>query len=156
MDPSAGTDVRVRRAEADDVPRLVELLDLGSSRPGKEDRTALAAYSDALADIAGTPRSEVLVAALGGQVVGVCQVFAVRHLQERGGWCAELESVHVHPGVRGRGVGGVLLGAAVEQARRWGCHRVQLTSNRSRTDAHRCYVRHGFTATHEGFKLPLG
>ncbi len=148
--------VTVRRATADDVPRLVELLDLGSSLPGKEDRAALAAYSDALADIDDTPRNEVLVAVLGERVVGVCQVFAVRHLQERGGWCAELESVHVHPDVRGRGIGGVLLGAAVDQARRWGCYRVQLTSNRSRIDAHRFYVRHGFTATHEGFKRPLG
>lgn len=147
--------VVVRRARADDVPRLVELLDLGSSRPGKEDRADLAAYSAALAEIGDTPRNEVLVAVLGEQVVGVCQVFAVRHLQERGGWCAELESVHVHPDVRGRGVGGVLLGAAVEQARRWGCYRVQLTSNRTRADAHRFYARHGFTATHEGFKPAL-
>ena len=33
---------------------------------------------------------------------------------------------------------------------------VQLTSNKSRTAAHRFYERHGFAATHEGFKRYLG
>ena len=32
---------------------------------------------------------------------------------------------------------------------------VQLTSDRSRTDAHRFYERLGFQATHLGFKLKL-
>ncbi|SNS03603.1 Predicted N-acetyltransferase YhbS [Geodermatophilus pulveris] len=145
----------MRRAAPGDVPRLVELLTLGASRPGKEDRTDEAGYRRALAEIDAAARNEVLVAVDGGEVVGVCQVFAVRHLQERGGLCAEVESVHVHPDARGRGAGSVLLRAAVEQARAWGCYRVQLTSDKSRRAAHRFYARHGFTATHEGFKLRL-
>ncbi|WNV74649.1 GNAT family N-acetyltransferase [Geodermatophilus sp. DSM 44513] len=145
----------VRPAAVDDLPRLVELIDLGATRAGKEDRSDQAGYRRALAEIDAAPHDEVLVAVVGGEVVGVCQVFAVRHLQERGGLCAEVESVHVHPDVRGGGVGSVLLDAAVAQARAWGCYRVQLTSDKTRGDAHRFYARHGFTATHEGFKLRL-
>jgi GNAT superfamily N-acetyltransferase len=50
----------------------------------------------------------------------------------------------------------VLLASAVDRARTLGCHRVQLTSNKARGDAHRFYVGNGFTATHEGFKLVFG
>jgi len=37
----------------------------------------------------------------------------------------------------------------------WNCQVIQLTSDKTRTDAHRFYDRRGFTATHEGFKLDL-
>jgi hypothetical protein len=35
------------------------------------------------------------------------------------------------------------------------CSLVQLTSDKTRVDAHRFYERLGFTATHEGFKMSL-
>ena len=64
----------------------------------------------------------------------------------RGGLCAEIESVHVHPDHRGTGVGGALLRDAIDRARGLGCYRVQLTSNVARPDAHRFYERLGFVA----------
>jgi len=78
-----------------------------------------------------------------------------RHLQAKGGRCAEIESVHVHPDHRGSGVGTALLRDAVARARALGCYRVQLTSNARREDAHRLYERLGFSPTHVGFKMPL-
>ena len=115
----------------------------------------MASYAAALDDIAATEGSEVLVAEVGGLVVGVCQLITFRHLQERGGRCAEIESVHVDARYRSQGIGAVLLGAAVNRARERGCYRVQLTSHKSRADAHRFYQRHGFAPSHEGFKLYL-
>ena len=91
----------------------------------------------------------------GGVPVGMCQLVVVRHFQAQGGRCATLESVHVHPDHRSQGIGGALIEAAVERARRAGCYRVQLTSNKVRTDAHRFYRRHGFEPTHEGFQRLL-
>ena len=50
---------------------------------------------------------------------------------------------------------------AAATSRQWlqrdtsGCSLVQLTSDKSRTDAHRFYERLGFVASHEGFKLRL-
>ena len=145
----------VRDAAVDDLPRLVRILALGGSRPGKEDPGDLAPYRAALREIDAAERHRLLVAEVDGEVVGVCQVFAVRHLQERGGLCAEVESLHVAPERRNGGIGGRLLDAAVEEARGWGCYRVQLTSNAVRTDAHRFYERAGFTASHVGFKRLL-
>ena len=90
-----------------------------------------------------------------GEVVGVCQLIVFRHLQARGGLCAEVESVHVHPDHRGAGIGAALLHEAMERARALGCYRVQLTSNTARPDAHRFYERLGFVPSHVGFKLLL-
>jgi GNAT superfamily N-acetyltransferase len=146
--------VQVRLAEPDDIPALVAILAADSLRDG-EDPAELGAYRDALNEIAATAGAAVLVAADGPKVVGMCQLVTFRHLQARGGRCAEIESVHVAEGHRGAGIGTMLLAAAIERARAAGCYRVQMTSDKSREDAHRFYLRHGFEATHEGFKLYL-
>jgi GNAT superfamily N-acetyltransferase len=44
---------------------------------------------------------------------------------------------------------------AVEQCKARGCHLVQLTTDKTRTDAHRFYDRLGFEASHLGYKLTL-
>ena len=82
----------------------------GARRPRRQPRTPTisAAYASALAEIDATDGA-VLVAELDGEVVGVCQLIVFRHLQRRGGRCAEIESVHVHPEHRGSGIGGALL-----------------------------------------------
>ena len=146
----------VRAATENDLPRLAELMNLGRV-PGRAPRETPgdpAPYRRALRDIEDGSGG-VLVAELDGEVVGVCQLIVFRHLQARGGLCAEIESVHVHPAHRARGIGTTLMRAAIEQARALGCYRVQLTSNEVRHDAHRFYERLGFTPSHRGFKLSL-
>ncbi|MCZ9341918.1 GNAT family N-acetyltransferase, partial [Streptomyces sp. TRM76130] len=56
---------------------------------------------------------------------------------------------------RGSGLGTQLIQWAIDESRRLGCALVQLTSDASRTDAHRFYERLGFSASHVGFKLQL-
>jgi GNAT superfamily N-acetyltransferase len=138
------------------VPRLITLLQHGALEDGTEDPSDLNTYRAALEEIQATGRSDVLVAELDGEVVGMCQLIVFRQFQRHGGLCAELESMHVHPDVRGRGIGAQLLDASVDAARQAGCYRVQLTSNGQRTDAHRFYERHGFVASHVGFKRVTG
>ncbi len=150
-------DLVIRRATESDLGRIVELLTLGAvpgTQESQEDRADLASYRSALREIEAGPGG-VLVAEQRGEVVGVCQLIVFRHLQRRGGRCAEIESVHVHPDHRSSGIGTALMRAAVEEARALGCYRVQLTSNVVRSDAHRFYERLGFEPTHHGFKLAL-
>lgn len=147
-------EVRIRTAVADDAEAVMELLAAGALTT-REDPTDVAAYRDALADLSRTPGTEVLVAEVDDAVVGVCQLLIFRHIQEAGGWCAELESVHVRSGLRGAGIGARLVAAAVDRARQAGCYRVQLTSNMARADAHRFWEREGFAPTHMGFKRYL-
>ena len=56
---------------------------------------------------------------------------------------------------RGSGLGAAMMRWAIDEARRRGCALVQLTSDKTRMDAHRFYTRLGFVATHEGMKLAL-
>lgn len=44
---------------------------------------------------------------------------------------------------------------AITEARRRGCALVQLTTDKTRVDAHRFHERIGFIPSHEGLKLPL-
>lgn len=154
MARSADSAVRIRTAGPDDACALAALL-AGGALSVTEDVGDLAPYRDALGEIATTPGAEVLVAEVDGVVVGMCQLVMFRHLQARGGRCAELESVFVDAGQRGGGIGARLVAAAVELARGAGCYRVQLTSNVARTDAHRFWVRNGFDQSHLGFKQYL-
>jgi GNAT superfamily N-acetyltransferase len=147
----------IRPATAADLGRIVELLTLGTvpgAPPSREDPGDLRPYLSAWRAI-GESGGVVVVADLSGEVVGTCQLIVFRHLQAHGGLCGEIESVHVHPDHRGRGVGAMLVADAVDRARSRGCYRVQLTSNLARTDAHRFYERLGFVPSHVGFKLRL-
>lgn len=156
MSEPAGT-VSIRPAVEADVPALVALL-VGGAVSGmaedREDTTDAGPYRAALAEIEATGNT-VLVAEQQGVVVGMCQLLVFRHLQARGGRCAELESVHVRADCRARGIGSALVRAAVDEARARGCYRVQLTSNARRDGAHRFYRRLGFEPSHVGFKLQL-
>lgn len=146
----------IRPAGPGDAAALVALLAGGALVAGNEDPDHLDPYRAALTEIAADPRSTVLVATEDGSVVGLCQLIVFRHLQQRGGLCAEIESVHVAAARRGAGIGGALVEEAVRRAADAGCYRVQLTTNKARVDAQRFYARHGFVASHEGFKRRLG
>jgi GNAT superfamily N-acetyltransferase len=95
------------------------------------------------------------VAEEGGRVVGTFMLTFIRHLMRQGSLVAQLESVRVDGSMRGRGIGEAMVRWAIEESKRRGCSRMQLTTNKSRTDAHRFYRRLGFEASHEGMKLSL-
>lgn len=86
---------------------------------------------------------------------GTLQLSVLPGLARRGASRAQIEAVRVRGRYRDRGLGTAMVTWAIDKARRRGCALVQLTSDRSRGDAHRFYRRLGFTASHDGFKLPL-
>jgi GNAT superfamily N-acetyltransferase len=63
--------------------------------------------------------------------------------------------VHVAEEWRGKGIGKQMMNWAIDAAKRRGCRRVQLTTDKQRLDAHRFYVGLGFELSHEGAKLSL-
>ncbi len=96
-----------------------------------------------------------MVAELDGVVVGTFQFHLLPSLANRALPTAEVEGVHVAEARRSHGIGEAMMAWAVEEARRLGCKRLQLTSNKVRVDAHRFYERLGFVKSHEGMKLAL-
>lgn len=63
--------------------------------------------------------------------------------------------MRVSSSTRGTGLGAALIEWAHEWGRRQGATMAQLTSDKSRTAAHRFYGRLGYAASHEGFKRRL-
>jgi GNAT superfamily N-acetyltransferase len=147
--------VEVRPASEADAGSIAALLVGGSRDPGAEDQASTERYAVAIARIR-EEGGEVLVADDGTEVVGVCQLLDLAHLQHQGGRVTEIESLHVAADRRGEGVGSLLVAAAVAWAAARGCYRVQLTSHVERADAHRFYEANGFVASHVGFKRYLG
>jgi ribosomal protein S18 acetylase RimI-like enzyme len=144
----------IRAATQDDVPAIVAMLaddHLGAHREQPGDPAYLAAFERLDAD----PHQLLVVADEGGEPVGTLQLTFVPGLSRRGATRAQIEAVRVRSDVRGSGLGRELVLWAIEAARERGCVMVQLTSDNSRTAAHRFYERLGFKATHVGMKMPL-
>jgi GNAT superfamily N-acetyltransferase len=147
-------DYTIRPIEFDDVASASLVVQGGSLSPEAEDEHDVDAYWRAVGETRRR-RGDVLIADANGEVVGIVQVIIFPHFQYTGGWCCELESVHVRSDWRSRGVGAELLAAAEVIARREGCYRIQLTSRNVRTDAHRFYEANGYVAISQGFKKLL-
>lgn len=150
--------VVLRRAEPADLPAIVDLLaadQLGATRDGVRADADLRAYQRAFGEIDRDPAHVLVVAEAEGQIAGTMQLSYIPGLARRGALRAQIEAVRVHRDYRGRGLGHAMLTWAIGQARQRGCALVQLTTDKSRADAHRFYQRLGFTASHEGMKLPL-
>ncbi|MEV0150787.1 MULTISPECIES: GNAT family N-acetyltransferase [unclassified Nonomuraea] len=144
-----------RRARAEDVPAIVALLaddPLGARREGDPNDER---YLKAFARIDADPYDELIVAEVGGKVVGTMQLTYLAGLSRLGAERCQIEAVRVAASTRGQGLGRKMISWAVDRARARGCAMVQLTSDKSRADAHRFYGSLGFTASHEGFKLAL-
>jgi GNAT superfamily N-acetyltransferase len=155
--PRAST-VVLRRARREDVPALVALIaadQLGATRDGIRDEADLKSYEAAFAAIDADPAHILLVAESAGAVVGTMQLSFLPGLARRGALRAQIEAVRVAESTRGSGLGAAMMQWAIDEARRRGCALVQLTSDKSRTDAHRFYQRLGFVSSHEGMKLKL-
>ncbi|MEU5151104.1 GNAT family N-acetyltransferase [Streptomyces yangpuensis] len=145
----------IRPATEADLPAIVAMLaddPLGATRESLGDLTP---YRTALERLIGDPNQHVVVAVRAGRVVGTLQLTIVPGLSRKGATRAIVEGVRVHADERGSGLGTRFIEWAIEKSRAENCALVQLTSDVSRTDAHRFYERLGFTASHVGFKLQL-
>ncbi|WP_433317176.1 N-acetyltransferase family protein [Micromonospora sp. CA-269861] len=149
------SDVIYREAVRADLPAVIALLAddvLGKARDFTEVDEA---YERAFAAIDADPRNQLIVAEQAGDLVGCLQITYIPGLGRHGSERSLIESVRVRSDRRGQGLGRDLMTWAVDQARQRGCALVQLTTDKTRQDAHRFYVSLGFVASHEGMKLPL-
>ena len=147
--------IRFRDATRQDVPAVVALLAddaLGAAREGADLAPYLAAF-DAMQAEEGA--NTLIVGEAAGRIVATCQLTVISGLSLRASRRAQVESVRVAAGLRGRGIGAALMAEAEARARAAGCTLLQLTTNRARGEAHRFYERLGYTPSHLGFKKPL-
>jgi GNAT superfamily N-acetyltransferase len=147
----------LRDAQRGEVAAIVKMLaddELGRTREEIGDRLP-AAYYEAYEELARDPNNRLLVAEIGGEIVGTLQLTFIRGLSRKAARRAQIEAVRVAGPRRGTGLGEQMIRLAIEIARNAGCSIVQLTTDKRRKDAHRFYERLGFVASHEGMKLSL-
>jgi len=92
---------------------------------------------------------------LDAKVIGTLHLMFLPSLSFQGGLRAQVESVHVDTRYQSQGIGSHMMKWAIKRAKLRAAHIVQLTTHKSRADAHRFYERLGFKGTHLGMKLSL-
>ena len=143
--------VRIRRARLGDERGIEDLY--RQLHEGDYTSPGVAKLRRALRAVLGRADQVLLVATEDGRIVGTNHVLIFRHLARALRPAAIVENMVVDSRHRGAGVGDLLMAAALKIARRNGCYKLSLTSNRRRPKAHRFYEGFGMRRTHFGYTI---
>ena len=149
--------VLFRLATRDDLPSIVRMLaddDLGSQREQYADPLPESYYS-AFEQIDSDPNHELIVAERDGEVIGTLHLIFLPSVSFQGKLRAQVESVRVDKRFQSQGIGSEMMKWTMERATQRGARIIQLTTHKTRIDAHRFYERLGFKGSHLGMKLSL-
>ncbi len=150
-------EIIIREATIDDLPQIIKLMAddfLGSQR--EEYKIPLPkCYINAFENILKDKNNILLVVCDGKTVLGNLQITFTQYLSHKGSLRATIENVRVVKDKRNFGIGTQLMSYAIHLAKERNCLMIQLTTNKTRSDAQRFYKRLGFQNTHEGMKLNL-
>ena len=131
----------LRAARPEDAPCISVLLDqLGWVVPPDK----------VVVELSASPTTEVVVAELDRDVVGLIAVTTRRQFQ-RAGNLITIDALVVDERHRSRGIGEQLVGVAVEAAARSSAQAVEAVSHLRRVEARRFYERLGFEVTSNYF-----
>jgi ribosomal protein S18 acetylase RimI-like enzyme len=149
--------ITFRDATSSDLPAIIDMLaddTLGRNREIVADPPA-ACYVEAFAAIDQDANNRLILALCDGEIAGCLQLTFIPGLSRQGLWRGQIESVRTARTFRGKGIGRALFEHAIAESRNRGCGLVQLTTDKTRADAHAFYEALGFSATHDGMKLSL-
>ena len=146
-----------RDATLADLPSIVALLAEDTLGEKREDPSLPLdpRYIAAFETIAANPDQRQIVAEQGGVVIGTMQLTFIPGIAFKGAWRGQIEAVRIASHRRSGGIGRQMIEWAIGECRARGCSLVQLTTDRSRADAHRFYEDLGFTGSHLGYKKTL-
>lgn len=150
-------EIRIEKAAPGHLVEIMSIINAGAAgvRVGTES-SAAEQYRPAFESLREAPEADIYVALDGdGAVVGTYQIHFHKGLAYRGRPRAGLESVHTRSDMRGKGIGRLMMEHAEGLASAADACLLQLTSNKTREDAHRFYERLGYDPSHTGFKKML-
>ncbi|HCM1915794.1 TPA: aminoalkylphosphonate N-acetyltransferase [Salmonella enterica subsp. salamae serovar 28:r:e,n,z15] len=143
------SDCELRRATTDDTDSVYVLIcELLSNKLDRQ------AFREGFAANLQDPHFRYHLALWNGEVVGMIGLHMQFHLHHAN-WIGEIQELVVLPQMRGQKVGSQLLAWAEEEARRAGAELTELSSSIKRHDAHRFYLREGYTQSHFRFTKML-
>lgn len=136
-------EILLRKAHESDLPGLLALY----RQLGQDDGSVLS-LDDArciFERFKHYPSYDLHVAELDERIVGTFALLVMDNLGHMGSPSAVLEDVVVDQGLRGKGIGKLMMEYAHEICRQQGCYKMTFSSNRNREAAHRFYESLGFT-----------
>jgi GNAT superfamily N-acetyltransferase len=145
----------VREASPGEEERILPMFEWLFAPPGytpqwwDEGRARLA-----LIEAIASPQSSVFVAEAGDALVGFCTAYLELNSVRFGQRCW-VEDLATHPDHRSKGIGGALLDAAADWARRAGATHLELDTGLDRADAQRFYDRRQPAAKGYSYSWPL-
>lgn len=146
--------MKYREAGKDDLLDIIKLYSddgLGSTREILSDPVD-DVYIKAFNDIEKDPNNRIYVIDMNAQIIATLQYTIIPYLCRSGEKRAQIEAVRVHKDYRGQGIGEELINYVIEQAKLDGCSIIQLTTDKTRKDAHMFYLNSGFSDSHIGMK----
>ena len=140
----------VRKVEKADLPQLAVLYEQLMDAP-----TDLPLLEENFSALQSEGRSVVLGAFEEEKLIGTVYVIICRDLVETCRPFAVIENVVVDEALRGRGAGRLLMQAAEDAAKDFGCTYMMLVSGEKRKAAHKLYESMGFDEPVRGFRKYL-
>lgn len=148
----------IRAATEDDIPRILELYKelVTTTAPAEMGLTpSLDDYRRIYEQVRAMPGYELIVAEENSEVIGTTVIVIVPNLSHSGLPWAVVENVVTDQRFQRRGIGRLMMEYAISRAREAGCYKLQLSSSKTRDDAHQFYENLGFAASAHGFRLYL-
>lgn len=144
--------IEVRRATVADLAAVVRLhQQLGPAEPSLADAEAARIFER----MSRYPDYALFVAEEDGAIVGTFVLLIMDKLAHGGRPAGVVEDVVVDERRRGRGIGAVMMRAAMERCRERGCYKLALSSNARREAAHGFYESLGFKRHGFSFQVDL-
>lgn len=145
--------LQIREATQDDLPRVLEVyrkagLDTDGSLTARE-------ASEIMKSMHAYPNYKLFVSEEDSQIVGTFALLIMDNLAHKGAKSGVVEDVAVLPSLQGKGIGKRMMRFALNRCKDYGCYKMMLSSNESRTAAHKFYESLGFTRHGFSFRVAL-
>lgn len=143
--------VTLRAAEKADLPEILRLY----AQPALDDGRVLSIpEAERIFDrMVRYPDYGVYIAEHAGKIVGTFALLIMENLGHMGMPSGIIEDAAVDPACQGAGVGGAMMGYAIELCGKKGCYKVALSSNLKRESAHAFYESLGFERHGYSFRV---
>jgi len=145
----------IRLATKEDIPRIQELyLQMAHTPPPPDTpRPSTEEYQRVFKEMKSVPGYELMIAEEDGEILGTTALVILPGIAHGISPFAVVEYVVVDEKCRRRGIGKQLMEYCIDKAKKAGCYKIMLTSDKRRTEAHEFYRSLGFEASAHGFRL---
>lgn len=149
------SDLIFRKAQDKDLNKIIQMLAddvLGKKRENLQD---LEIYKKAFVEISNDKNNYLMVVEFANEIIATCHLVIMPSLTRMASKRINIEAVRVDKKFTNNGIGSWMIKKVIEFAQVNDVKIVQLTTDKTRIDAHRFYEKLGFKASHEGMKLYL-